>query len=117
MSQTLAQEMVCEGLCNYMLYYQRKFKLNKNFYNNYLKRFGRIWDTTVLSKTISFLKLIFNFIEKTKLKVSCFKQPHPALPFEKGEGFCSNTVSFKHKPIYKNNFINMKSNVLDGCGF
>ena len=72
---------------------------------------------SVLSKTISFFKLIFNFIEKTKLNVSCFKQPHPALPFEKGEGwegFCSNTESFKHKPTYENNSINKKSNVLDG---
>jgi len=74
----------------------------------------------VLSKTISFFKLIFNFIEKTKLNVSCFKQPHPALPFEKGEGregFCSSTESFKHKLIYKINSINEKSNALDGCDY
>ena len=36
---------------------------------------------------------------------------------EKGEGwegFCSNSESFKHKPIYIKNSINKESNVLDG---
>ena len=48
-----------------------------------LKNIALYLFSSAVQKRFSFFKLIFNFIEKTKLNVSCFKQPHPALTLKR----------------------------------